>query len=136
MAGCGGNALPKESQALAAEDFLELARARQKYTLDAARVLGLAEDSLVYLGYPDAGLAQMPMATGDTPYRSPFTGKNRTYGPVYPDYHSQMHQNPAPYLRTAALADITELLQRNGRVRFTSPTAQRTRTRIIGLLSI
>ena len=75
-------------------DFLELARARQKYTLDAARVLGLAEDSLVYLGYPDSGLAQMPMAAGDTTYRSPLTRKNCTYGPAFPDYHSQMHQNP------------------------------------------
>ena len=94
-----------------AHDFLELARARQKYTLDAARVLGLAEDSLVYLGYPDSGLAQMPMAAGDTTYRSPLTRKNCTYGPAFPDYHSQMHQNPAPYLRTAALGDITKLLQ-------------------------
>ena len=101
----------KNVKALAPEDFLELAKARQKYTLDAARVLGLDEDSLVYLGYPDAGLDQMPMAAGDTPYRSPFTQKDRTYGPVFPDYHSQMHQNPAPYLRTAALGDITELLQ-------------------------
>ena len=101
----------KNVKALAAEDFLELARARQKYTLDAARVLGLAEDSLVYLGYPDAGLAQMPTAAGDAPYRSPFTQKNCTYGPAFRDYHSQMHQNPAPYLRTAALGDITELLQ-------------------------
>ena len=101
----------KNIKALAADDFLELARARQKYTVDAARVLGLAEDSLVYLGYPDAGLAQMPIAAGDTPYRSPFTGKDRTYGPVFLDYHSRMHQNPAPYLRTAALGDITELLQ-------------------------
>jgi LmbE family N-acetylglucosaminyl deacetylase len=101
----------KDVKALAPEDFRELARARQKYTLDAARVLGLAEDSLVYLGYPDAGLAQMPMAAGDTPYRSPFTEKNHTYGPMFPDYHSQMHQKPAPYLWTAALGDITELLQ-------------------------
>jgi LmbE family N-acetylglucosaminyl deacetylase len=101
----------KKVEALDSEDFVELARARQKFTLDAARVLGLDADSLVYLGYPDAGLDRMPMTAGDAPYRSPFTQKNSTYGPMFPDYHSRVHKSPAPYLRTAALADITELLK-------------------------
>jgi LmbE family N-acetylglucosaminyl deacetylase len=109
--GAAAELCQKNVNALAPEDFLKLAKARQNYTQDAARVLGLGADSLVYLGYPDAGLDRMPMAAGDTPYRSPFTQKDRTYGPMFPDYHSQVHQNPALYLWTAALGDITELLQ-------------------------
>jgi LmbE family N-acetylglucosaminyl deacetylase len=100
----------KEISALSPEDFLEVARARQKDMLNAMQILGLSQNDIVFLGYPDGGLARM-FSTG-TPYMHQFTQKNCTYGLIMPDYHSLMFDVPAPYLRSAIREDMIELLQK------------------------
>ncbi len=100
----------KDAAELEPEHFLAVARARQQGALDAARVLGLTPDDLVFLGYPDRGLARMPVA-GARPFTQPFTGKNCTYGLAVPDYHTQTYGKPAPYVRSAALADLVGVIR-------------------------
>ena len=101
----------KDIATLTAADFLTLGRARQQSALAAARVLSLSADDLVFLGYPDGGLAKISKATGDAPYVQKFTRKDSTYGLIMPDYHTLTHGTPAPYLRAAMPSDVTELLQ-------------------------
>lgn len=101
----------KDISSLLPQDFLEIARIRQQNMVDAVRVLGLKQEDVVFLGYPDGGLENIDI-TGETPYVHQYTQKNCTYSLIMPDYHSLIHGFPAPYLRSAILADITELLQR------------------------
>ena len=63
------------------------------------------------LGYPDAGLKAMYEAKTETPYRQRFTGKAETYGVVLRDYHTLAHGRPAPYLRSAVVGDLVEILR-------------------------
>lgn len=99
----------KDEAVLTSADFLEVARVRQQGALDATRILGLAPKDLIFLGYPDGGLARMP-ESGNIPFTQEFTKKNCTYGLIAPDYHTQAHGQPAPYVRSAALADVMEVL--------------------------
>jgi LmbE family N-acetylglucosaminyl deacetylase len=61
-----------------ASAYLELARQREGEARAAAGILGLAPDSLYFLGYPDRGV--LPILLDhfhpDTPWRSHFTGAN------------------------------------------------------------
>ncbi len=114
-----GDGFPKAAAALAkkepgqlmAEDFVQLAALRQRHSLHAMQRLGLDADDLMFLGYPDGGLAAMYAAQDDKPYRQPFTGKSETYGPVAADYHRRVHERPAPYVRAAVLGDLTEIIK-------------------------
>jgi LmbE family N-acetylglucosaminyl deacetylase len=111
----------KEVKDLDAEDFLALGRARQQQARQAAAALGLGADGLIFLAYPDAGLSVLTDKPGDS-YRSKFTGKSSTYALEFPDYHSQAHGKPAPYVRSAALGDVRELIEalRPGQIYVTS----------------
>lgn len=100
----------KKEPALTPDDFLAVARVRQQGAIDAAAVLGLAPEDLVFLGYPDGGLAKLPVDNGE-PFTQPSTGKSCTYGLIVPDYHTQAHGTPAPYLRSAAFFDLLELIR-------------------------
>src|SRR5262249_54504406 len=44
----------KDIKKLEPDDFLAMAKARQQQSIDAARICGVAAESLVFLGYPDA----------------------------------------------------------------------------------
>jgi LmbE family N-acetylglucosaminyl deacetylase len=101
----------KNASQLTAADYLELARARQGQALEAARTLGLSADSLVFLSYPDAGMAQVLGAADGAPFKSRFTEKASTYGLLFADYHTQTHGSAAPYVRSSAVGDVTELLR-------------------------
>jgi len=74
-------------------------------------VLGVSSSSLVFLGYPDGVLAKVYADSGSAPIQSPTTGETATSGAVETDYHTLAHGRPAPYTRTAALADIEEVLR-------------------------
>ncbi|MCX7803771.1 MAG: PIG-L family deacetylase [Planctomycetota bacterium] len=112
----------KDAAAVEAEDFLAVARVRQQGAFEAARILGISADALVFLGYPDGGLARMP-ADGSIPFVHACTRKSRTYGLLVPDYRSRTRGEPAPYLRSAVLADIAELIDavRPGEIYVTDP---------------
>ncbi len=100
----------KEKAALEAEDFLAVARLRQQGAFEAAGILGLSATDLVFLGYPDGGLALMP-ADGNVPFVHACTQKSQTYGLLAPDYSSRTRGEPSPYLRSSAVADIAELIR-------------------------
>lgn len=101
----------KDAKQLTAEDFVALAALRQKHSMQAMQRLGVKEDDLMFLGYPDGGLDKLYAAQDDTPYRQPFTGKTETYGPVAADYHRRVHGRSAPYLRASVLSDLTEIIK-------------------------
>jgi LmbE family N-acetylglucosaminyl deacetylase len=101
----------KAETQLVAEDFLALARVRQREGLAATRILGLKREDVTFLGYPDAGLDKVYETVGDAPFRSPFTGKSETFGPLRPEYHSMMHGRPAAYTRAAVLSDVAEIVR-------------------------
>ena len=101
----------KEMGALGPVDFLEVGRVRQQNALDAARMLGLVPGDLVFLGYPDTGLAAMKTATAGDPFTQTCTGMNHTYGLIFPDYHTRRHGIPASYCWEAARDDLAELLR-------------------------
>jgi LmbE family N-acetylglucosaminyl deacetylase len=101
----------KPGAKLAPEDFLELARHRQKQSQTSFDILGGKSGDLIFLGYPDAGLDKVYDAKGKEPFEQKFTRKSETYGPAQPDYHSAVHGRPSPYTYDAALADVIELIR-------------------------
>lgn len=101
----------KPLDALAPSDLVNLAALRQRHSLQAMRRIGVRQDDILFLGYPDGGLASMYDNAGDAPYRQPYTGRTETYGPVAADYHSRVHGRPAPYLRAALHADLAEIIR-------------------------
>jgi LmbE family N-acetylglucosaminyl deacetylase len=113
-----GDGFPKAAAAVAKksidqvrpDDFLALAALRQRHSIEAMRRLGVREQDLFFLGYPDGGLASMYDARADAPYRQPFTGRTETYGPIVADYHRRTHGRPAPYLRQSAIDDLAEIM--------------------------
>jgi LmbE family N-acetylglucosaminyl deacetylase len=64
--------------------YLELARQRQSEARSAGGLLGVASDSLLFLGYPDRGVLSLLLDYyhPNTPWRSKFTGANAV---VYED---------------------------------------------------
>jgi LmbE family N-acetylglucosaminyl deacetylase len=102
----------KDITKLKSDDFLAMAKARQQQAIDAARICGVAAESLVFLGYPDAGLMKLPTTNDGEPFRSPFTEKSETNSPATRDYHTQTHGKPAPYRRSVAIDDIVEILRK------------------------
>jgi LmbE family N-acetylglucosaminyl deacetylase len=64
--------------------YLELARQREQEARTAGGILGVAPDSLLFLGYPDRGVLRLLLDHfhPDTPWRSKFTGANAV---VYED---------------------------------------------------
>jgi len=93
-------------------DVLELGRFRQAEGLAAMAILGLQPTSVTFLGYPDGGLNQVRQTEGETPYKQNTTQKAETYGLHQPDYHFLAYGKPAVYRKAAALADVTEIIQR------------------------
>ena len=97
---------------LSSEDFIELARTRQREALAAASVLGLRAVDLTFLGYPDAGLDKVYQNTEATPYQQQFTRQSETYGPARAEFSAEVYGAHAPYTRAAALANVAEILKR------------------------
>jgi len=114
-----GDGFPKAAAAaarksigdLSPDDFVALAALRQRHSLQAMLRIGVREKDLLFLGYPDGGLATIYESSSDEPYRQTHTGGTETYGPVVADYHRQVHGRPASYLRASVLADLTEIIR-------------------------
>lgn len=101
----------KSIKELTPDDFVALAAMRQRHSIQAMRQLGVREEDLLFLGYPDGGLTAIYNASADEPYRQPHTGKTETYGPVVADYHRQVHGRPAPYVRASVIGDLAEIIR-------------------------
>jgi LmbE family N-acetylglucosaminyl deacetylase len=101
----------KPQDQLTPADFLKLAAERQQQSLDSLAILGVPKASLMFLGYPDSGLAEIYRRDQTDPFRQRFTGRNHTYGVVVSDYHSLKHGRGAPYTRSSLLGDIAEIIE-------------------------
>jgi LmbE family N-acetylglucosaminyl deacetylase len=101
----------KEKDPLVPEDFLQAGALRQRHSLRAAARLGLPQEELVFLGYPDSGLEKIHATGGSVPFRQMFTRKDGTYGVTVRDYHSTVHGHPAPYLKASVVGDIAEIIR-------------------------
>jgi LmbE family N-acetylglucosaminyl deacetylase len=97
-------------------DYLDLGIARHGETLAALKVLGVAQDKVIFLGYPDGGLRKR---YGTIPYKSEFTGVNA----VPYDF---AYRKGAPYTDEAVVEDLTKIIrQLNPKtVYYTTPTEE------------
>lgn len=101
----------KPEKELTPADFIQAGVLRQGHTLRAAAALGVPEDAVIFLGYPDSGLGPMYRARGLEPFRQAHTLKSETHAGVRPDYHTARHGRPAPYTRANVIADLAEIVR-------------------------
>lgn len=87
------------------EDLRKLAERRLGEAKAAARTLGVPENHLFFLGYPDRGLLHLFLENFFTPYRSPATRLDRV---AYPGTVSP----GAPYTGEAWKTDLRRILER------------------------
>src|SRR5689334_779305 len=98
-------------------DFLGLdyGDVRQNECVAGLAVLGIPEDRIVFLGYPDAGLLPLwnNAPASSTIYLSPYTGRDATYatrGRGGTDLHTALTGAPGPYNRPTLVGDVRALL--------------------------
>ena len=86
--------------------FVQLARLRQQEALKAAKALGVDENDVIFLGYPDGGTRELWLRhwKRDDLYRSPYTGASRSP-------YSNAHTPKAPYCGEQALSDMRGVLR-------------------------
>ena len=101
----------KEIGQLVPIDFLQAGALRQRHSAGAMARIGVPQDELIFLGYPDSGLEKIYSMAGSTAFQQPFTQKNATYGVTVPDYHSTVHGRPAPYLKASVVGDLAEIIR-------------------------
>jgi LmbE family N-acetylglucosaminyl deacetylase len=93
------------------DDFFALSRLRQGESRNALEILGGKASDLILLGYPDGDLGNLYESADNKVIHQQFTRKNETYALIQKDYHTSVHGEPAPYNRSALLADLSELLK-------------------------
>jgi LmbE family N-acetylglucosaminyl deacetylase len=88
-------------------DFVRFAEVRQREAVAALKELGVGEDRVNFLGYPDRGLRPMWEANWDAAhlYRSAYTG--HTHSP-----YAQTFTPRAPYCGASLTADLSRLMAR------------------------
>lgn len=102
------------------QDFINIGYIRQKETRSAMKVLGLAQDDVTFLGYPNDGLLEITSSntyTKDNPYRSGFTNFDRV---AYENSRSM----GAPFCKESLLRDIRGILE-EGKPRYVFVTHPR-----------
>jgi len=89
------------------EDFRALGYRRQKEAAAALRILGVPKNAVIFLGYPDQGLASLlgKHWKRENPYTSPFTKAN------YP-FYSNSFNSSAMYCGQDLVDDLTRILRR------------------------
>lgn len=87
-----------------AEDYRALGYRRMKEAGAALRVLGVPEDHVLFLGYPDRGLTNLLTTHWDVAYRSPYTKMD------YPFYRNSFNPE-ARYTGQDLLRDLCTILQ-------------------------
>lgn len=101
----------KDITQLTPDDFLQAGALRQRHSLRALARVGVPQDELMFLGYPDSGLEKIYTLDGSATFQQPFTQKNATYGVTVPDYHSVVHGRPAPYLKANLVGNLAEIIR-------------------------
>jgi LmbE family N-acetylglucosaminyl deacetylase len=92
---------------LSYRDYIHLAEVRQHESLDGLMRLGLPSDHVIFLGYPEQGLAPMwwDHWEADRPFRSRYTGRERVE-------YERAASFGAPHCGAALLVDLRVLLRR------------------------
>lgn len=88
------------------KDYLRFADRRRAESRAALSRLGLEENQVLFLGYPDRGIAHLWLTHwgADAPYTSPYT---RVSAVPYPD----AYRPGAPYCGEALLSDLEEIIR-------------------------
>lgn len=94
------------SRSVGAQDFISYGRLRRQEAVQAAERLGVPKDKLIFLGYPDGGLASLWRDNWcrQSPYTSRTTGRSSVPG-------SGEYTPGAPYAGEAVLADLRQILE-------------------------
>ncbi|MGC8856859.1 MAG: PIG-L family deacetylase [Anaerolineae bacterium] len=90
------------------QDYIRLGQRRQAESLAALQLLGLSEQDVVFLGYPDRGL--LPMWLADWQQQCPFTAP---YTKVSADPYAETYNPHAEYCGRNLLADLRQLLEQD-----------------------
>lgn len=90
------------------QDYIRLGLRRQAESLAALSLLGLTEQDVVFLGYPDRGL--LPMWLADWQDQCPFTAP---YTKVSADPYTETYDPHAEYCGRNLLADLRLLLEQD-----------------------
>jgi len=87
---------------------------REGESVAAAQLLGLTEQDVIFLGYPDASMLDIYNAASPTAVITSAAGQTQTYGNRGlggKDFHSFRFGKPAPYNRVSVQQDMSTLLQ-------------------------
>lgn len=88
------------------KDFINIGYVRQKESISAMKVLGLATDDVIFLGYPNEGLLKIISSddyTNDNPYRSEFTNFDKV------SYENSRTMG-APFCKESLFGDVKAIL--------------------------
>ena len=86
---------------------------REGESVAAAQVLGLTEQDVIFLGYPDGSMLDIYNAASPTQVFTSAAGQTSTYGNRGlggMDYHSYRYGSPGPYNHATVSGDIQALL--------------------------
>jgi len=86
---------------------------REGESVAAAQVLGLTENDVIFLGYPDGSMLNIYNASSPTQVFTSAAGQTSTYGNRglgSMDYHSYRYGSPGPYNHVTVAGDIQALL--------------------------
>ncbi len=90
------------------EDMIKYGLVRQKETISAMNFLGLKEDNILFLGYPDSYLPEILLSeihSKKNPFKSGYTGLNSTA------YENSYTKN-APYCKKSFESDVKGILEK------------------------
>ena len=87
------------------KSYIQLGEKRQKESLAAMRLLGLKDEDVIFLGYPDKGTSDMWMGNWapDRPYKSRFTKCSASP-------YKNSYRREAPHCGRALLADLESVI--------------------------
>lgn len=86
-------------------DYIKFGYTRQKESIDALKLLGISEDNITFLGYPDGGLAYMWGINWDK--NNPYVSKNTQ---ISKSPYTNNYTKNAVYSGESVVEDITRIL--------------------------
>lgn len=91
---------------ITSSDYIQSGYTRQRESIEALKLLGVPEQQIIFLGYPDRGLKALwsDYWESSTPYQSRYTG-------CYYSPYTNSYLPNAPYAGEAVLANINQILQ-------------------------
>ncbi len=89
------------------KDMIEHGRTRQKETISAMNLLGLREEDILFLGYPDQGLKEICYSqkyTEISPFKSDFTDLTNVA-------YENSYNKGAPYCKACFIGDVKNIIK-------------------------